>query len=767
MLNRYLSLVVLVCIAASMPAFGQNPGAEYVFQLPGTSSPQFVPYNALANPLTALAVTSGPNGINGIVAMPDGSKFYLIGSTGIQAVDPTFQNFTGINLTEPTGLAPTITAATITPNGQYLLVGTLDSSNQSYLFLVNTGTNQAITGTGFPIQLGGSAGPYNFTQSAPCPGCFIAVSRDSKTAYVLENSIFGGPTQVIAYSLTTFQKTGTAAASAVVAPGFQGAGNALTISPQNVLYLAGNNAITMIDPVTLLQIGSTIQLAGVNSSALQFTPDGTTAYSINQVPRGSGSPSLMALTVASNTVTYWPAPNAAVGPQLTSVFVAGNNNCPSGRCIFAYSSPAAQGNATGTLYDVTPVTGGLSISVSQPSPTLAGAISLPGAPCAGASSVAGCVLAATISNELPASSYLYVLIANGSQPYLDRISLATDTISVQNGSPTLASGNMQFVSIPVQGTATSFITFNNVQTINPGGTSLPLIARALGGAGLPVFNTAGTFTVDSLSGLIVNTPNVTTGADGYGQTTVSVPVGGASCPNGVCVVTYTLGGASTTFSINVPGSGPTGGNPGGGGTPTSSQVIITSGQGQLVQAGSGSAVLPLSIEVTDANGVPLANVPVSFAVTSGNGQISATSLLTDATGTASINYFAESISGGMSYETDVIVATTSYGSATFYEIAYQVPTANGTVQGPGVAVQPVTPLAGQAIPVSPGAPAVNAFQAYVSTVPFGGFTSTAIANSSVSIQDPNNLANASPYASCANNPLSVSPGTVTANGSLL
>ena len=472
----------------------------------------------------------------------------------------------------------------------------------------------------------------------------------------------------------------------------------------------------------------------------------------------------MALTVAAGTASYWPPLSSSPGPQLTSVFVAGNNDCPSGHCIFAYSSPAALGSATGTFYDVTPVTGGLSASVSQPSPTLSSALASGGQPCPNVASVAECVLAATVSNELPASSYLYVLIANGNEPYLDRISISTDTVSVSNGSPVIGSASsMQFVSIPVQSTPTSFITFNNVQTLNPGSTSLPLIARAIGGAGLPVFNAAGSFSVPSTTGLVINTPNSTTGADGYALTTVSVPTAGATCPNGTCTVTYTLGGATTTFSISVPGSGPTGGGSPTGGS-TSNQVNIISGQGQLVQVGGGPAGYPLAVQVTDQNGNALANQNVAFAVTTGSGEIYPASVVTDVNGMASTNYSAEAVSGGSSYETDVITATASVGYATFYEIAYLVPTLNGVVTGNGVAVQPVLPVPGATIQVSPGSPAVNAFQAYVSSVPFDGFTGTPIASASVSIQDPNNLNNPSPYAACQGNPLSVAPGTTTASG---
>jgi hypothetical protein len=761
MLNRYLSLALLVCVAASTVALAQNPGAEYLFQLPGcsgapaTCSGQFVPYNALGTLQAPLANTSGPSGISAILATPNGNKFYLIGSGGIQAVDPTFQNFSGtVNLPEPSGLTPTVTAAALTPNGTYLLVGTTDSSNQSYLFIVSTSTNSVLTGNSLPIQLGGQPGPSYLNQTAPCPTCYIAVSRDSSTAYVLENPVSGTNTQVVAYSLTNFAKLGSAAASAVVAPGFFGAGNGLTLSPQNQLYLAANGAITVIDPVSLLQIGSTIQV-DVNCSQLQFTPDGTTAYAINQTPRSSGSASLMALTVSSGTVSYWPTLSSAQGPQLTSVFVAGNNSCASGHCIFAYSSPAALGSATGTFYDVTPVTGGLSASVSQPSPTLSSALASGGQPCPNVASVAECVLAATVSNELPASNYLYVLIANGNEPYLDRISLSTDTVSVTNGSPVIGSASsMEFVSIPVQSTTPSFITFNANQTVNTGGTSLPLIARAIGGAGLPVFNATGVFSVDSTTGLTITTPNWTTGADGYALTTVSVPAGGATCPNAVCTVTYTLGGASTTFSITVPGSGATGGTgPGGGGGTTSSQVIITSGQGQLVLI-NNSATYPLSVEVTDSNGNPLPNVTVAFTVTVGSGSVYPSSAVTDATGTASTSYSAQAVSGNNSFETDTVVATAPQGSATFTETAFVNPT-----EGIGIAVSINKPLSGQIVQVSPGAPATNAIQAVIQTNPFGGFTSTPIPDVGIVLLNVLNPTQPAPF-SCQGNPVSDMTGTL-------
>jgi uncharacterized protein (TIGR03437 family) len=764
MLNRYLSLAVLVCIAASMAVFGQNPGAEYLFQLPESNTTgQFVPYNALANPMTSLADTSGPNGITAVIPMPDGSKFYLIGANGVSAVDPTFQNFHGINLAEPSGLQPTITAATLTPNGNYLLIATLDANANDYLFLISTSTDQQLTGSSLPIQLAASAGPYVNNQGAPCPQCWIAVSNDSQTAYLLENSSFGGPTQIVAYSLSSFQKIGNAIPSAQQQNGFQGAGNGIVMAPQGVLYVSGNNYLLAINPVTLNQIGSTIPLAGFNASQLQFTPDGTAAYAINQVPRGPGAASLLGVVTSSNSVTYWPTTiSNQAGPQLSAVFVAGNSNCPSTRCVFAYSSSLT------TFFDVTPVTGGLSASVSTPSPTLSGAIVAGQTPCPNASSIAACILAATVSNEIPQSNYIYVLVSNGSQPFLDRISISSDTISVTNGSPVLTSGGLEFASIPTSGTATSFNTFNTTQTVNTGQTSIPLIAQALnttpqtGASSLPVFNTAGTFSAGS-TGLTINTPNVTSGSNGFVQTTVSVPSGGVTCPSGTCTVTLTLGGASTTFNIIVPGSASGGTGPGGGGTggSTSPEVSIVGGDGQLVPLGT-SATYPLAVQVTNSSGVPQSNVTVTWTVTSGGGAIGTTSdtnsVQTDVNGMAMATFFAESVDNpGFTFETDTIVASAPQGSATFFESAYAGP--GGNISG----IQPslISPVPGQVIQVSPGSPATNAVQANISTIPFDGFVSAPVPDVGIILVDPNNLSNQSPVVSCQGQPLSDENGNVS------
>src|SRR5215216_4308925 len=65
-----------------------------------------------------------------------------------------------------------------------------------------------------------------------------------------------------------------------------------------------------------------------------------------------------------------------------------------------------------------------------------------------------------------------------------------------------------------------------------------------------------------------------------------------------------------------------------------STISVVSGD---KQHGSGTAVLPnpFTVLVRDANNNPLPNASVTFAITSGTGSLSNTTVLTDATGRAS------------------------------------------------------------------------------------------------------------------------------------
>src|SRR5580698_5878604 len=110
MSKRNLTLAVGVWLAASVAALAQ-PGVGYVFQLPGqtSTSGQIYGYPYAATPMTAAINALGPNGTSQIVAKPDGTGFYISGTT-LQIADNTFTTFTTINgiASAPTAVAPTL-----------------------------------------------------------------------------------------------------------------------------------------------------------------------------------------------------------------------------------------------------------------------------------------------------------------------------------------------------------------------------------------------------------------------------------------------------------------------------------------------------------------------------------------------------------------------------------------------------------------------------------------------------------------------------------
>jgi uncharacterized protein (TIGR03437 family) len=603
-------LVLLVYLAAISAAYGQgttnNQGQSYLLQLPGAtvSNGTFIGFLDNANPLTSFVTTTGPAGLTRVIAKPDGSKFYLVGTGAVQSIDGAFA--TGAHIIN--GLPGSPQAVALTPDGQTLLIGSSDQFGNSSLFFVNTNTDQ-ITGNAVPLP-----STPNFVANQTnvfCPQCFIAVSRDSQTAWVLTNSGIGA--RLTAINIATRQQTGQLVLS--------GGATSVTLSPQNLLYVTAVNLIDEINPATLaLTVNGQTQLF-FTPYQLHFTPDGTAAYCVNLVPTSGGS--ILKYTVASHGAVTWPSFQAGVNPPtFDDVIVAGNSR------IFATDSAIQQ------LADIDPVT-----LIATPSTiALINNNQLP-------------IQAAAVSNELPNAKFLFLLVANGNQTNLYRMDLATNTVSVQNQ---LASSlpAMQVVSVPQETNAASFITFNSNQVLQTGGAAATFMARVLDNTGLPVYNESVAFTTDTTTGAVITNAGTVTNGDGWVQANASVPNVG-----GTYNFTLTAGGATTVFTVTVPG-GPAG--PGN----TSSQVQIVSGDGQIVQQNT-AATYPLVILVTDTNGKPLANVPVTFQLTSGSGFVSSQNTQTDANGNASTTFVGLNLVTNTTFQSNTITASTSFGSVNF------------------------------------------------------------------------------------------------------
>jgi uncharacterized protein (TIGR03437 family) len=623
MFNRFFCpaarfcLLAVLFITVSITATAQQPNG-ILFQLPGAnvSGSRFFGFAADANPFSPFVDKSGPLSASQVLVTPNGSKFYFIGSGtgGVQSIDNTFGTFRSVN-----GILGTVTAAAVTPDGKYLLVGGQD------LYIVDTSTDTVLANT---ANVTGSIGGF-------------AVSRDSKTAWILTNSAFGS--SIVSVNLINRQRLYSDAYSLPF-----GGATSITLSPLGFLYVAEVNRVYEVDPVTLNQSANGTTCIGLprpcveiqlvaTPGPLHFTPDGTTAYFVNLTP-STGGQSILKLTIAGHNISTWPPFTGTSPPLFDDCFVAGNGR------VFAYSS------STTTLWDITPSPlGGVVSQLSAVVPVQN-------------------VLAVAISNELPSAKYLYLLLANGNQTNIARIDLGTNTVSIQ-AQDILNSGIFQFVGIPPQSGASSFIVYNSLQVVKSGTTPLPLIARVLDSAGRPLNNIAVSFQTDAGNGVTINTPSQATNGDGYVQTTVTLP----TVP-GTYTITLTAGGATTTYNLTVPGASGGGGPPG-----TIQQVTIVKGDGQMVQAypTQSSTLLggqPLTLKVTDQSGAPLKNVPVAFSITSGVGNIINTSFGTDENGIATTDFAATaSPTFGLSFASVTVNASTDVGSVDFNVVVYTLP----------------------------------------------------------------------------------------------
>jgi uncharacterized protein (TIGR03437 family) len=619
-------------------------------------------------------------------------------------------NPTFTTFTSVNGIASAPTALATSPDGKYAVVGA------GSLYVLSAASSQVLATLNTAGTIVG-----------------VVVSQDSQNAYVLSNAPYGSIVTQI--SLASMKQVGTPLQ-------LSGGATSLAFSPLGLLYVGAVNRVFEINPATLALTTNGTMTPNATPGPLHFTPDGTTMYFANTTSNVTGG-SVVQITLANYGIASWPPANGTTPTPINDVLIAGNSR------IFAIST------ATSTLFDVS--TSPLSLSVSSLNTALNGQ--------------AQNVLAAALSNELPSSLYLYLVIGStSSQNVIYRVTLSTNQVSSQVNA-SLSGGTLAFVGVPPQSGASSFIQYNANQTVAQGATSLPLIAQVLDGTGRPVFNQPVTFTTPVSGGIVINAPNVTTNANGFAQTTIVAPAAA-----GTYTVTLTAGTANITYTINVPGAGGTSGT----GTGGFSQVTIVTGNGQLVPQGyatvSGCTGDPLTVLVTDVNGVPLPGVSVTFSVTSGTGNLATyysctnnnlAPNTTDANGLAYANFVGQLPAGGYDFEQDTIVAVTPYGSVSFTETEYAyTQTFNGPEFPPTVQLLTPTVDTSRTVTVPVGGVAQNAVTALILAnsvpqlnCPTSSTTTCPIPNIAIRIVDPNNIPAASPYASCQGSTLSDQTGT--------
>lgn len=647
MSNRNVSLAVCLCIA-SWTAFGQ--GSRYVVELSGgTLFDGFLADGNSASPtFDDTADSAAPGNVTQVIAKPDGSQFYIVGASGVQSVTPTFAagSFTTI-----AGISGTPTAAALSPDGRYLYVGATG------LYIVNTSTNTVIP------------------NSVPFGGAYIAgivFSPDSQYAYILTNASSG----------SAISQVGTASQSLVGQPlalpngcatnpqstpliigglsiPFGGPLCSMTISPKQLIYVSNGYAVYEINPATMaITSGGVIETNTSSVGPLRFTPDGSYAYAVNLTP-AIADRSLLQITLSSHAISELNFANVlSQGPPVfTDVLPV------SATRVFAYTNSSTGQPNPSTIYDVTPTPFN-----AYPSTSLTGV----------PSQTINDVLSAVISNEQPSAAYLYLLTGTVNQASLDKILLSSNAVILQAFAP-IGPGTLEFVNVPPQTGVASFNLFNNGQTVAAGATSAPLAAVLLNSSGIPVYDVPVTYSAGS-TGITVNNPTPTSNDLGYVQSTVTVPSGLAG---GAYTITISGGGVNASFTVNVPASG-TGTGPSGG----PSQVSIVFGNGMLIGSTSGTictaisvpypqsstitpvlgSSCPLTIQVTDTTGKPLAGEAVAFTIASGLGNFSYADTITDSNGLASAIFIPPfSFNGQADFELTDVNASTPVGAVDFLE----------------------------------------------------------------------------------------------------
>jgi uncharacterized protein (TIGR03437 family) len=726
MLNRNVPLVVCLSLL-SAAAFAQNPqGVGYAVEFASSGSGQFQVFPENAATFTKSSVgNTGPAGASQIVAKPDGSKFYIIGSTGIDSIDPAFTTPKAIN-----GLSGSFTHAVISPDGRFLLVPAAQGSGGSNLYVLNTSTDTVALNANLTGAVIGAV-----------------VSRDATTVWVLTSA--GGSSAITTISLVNLQQAGSPIYLKDPTSGNLLGGDPLSfsLSPFGLLYVTAGNEILQIDPVILQSCQAspltcaptTLVPLNATPGPLQFTPDGGYAYCVNQNP-SIGGQALIRLTLpavagAAVLKTY---PSEEV---FDSIIVAGQNR------IFAHSPGDT------TLWDVATDLSSVTVSALQSV--------LP----------ATTVYSVAISDELPSAQYLYAVAGGASLADVYLVNLSSSSATGEAAS-SLGQGPLQFVYVPSESPAgfNAPLTYNATQlNLAAGATAVPLIARVLDQNGNPVFAVPVTFSGDASLKICTatcgNPATTTTNADGYVQATVTVGSSPGSYP-----VTMTAGtgnnNVTATFALAIPGAT----NPGGGITGPN-QLSIVTGNGMLMASGefTDGANLPNRVPtvlLVDSKGNPLPGQAITFTVTGASIINFDGSTNDNGDGTYWIDMSAGYPGQEVPFAPTSINASATVngqvvGSVTFVETVFQYDS-NG-LNEPTTYVKPGTASSASGEVILTGGEGdvlMNAFTVTVSSGAFG--TPQPIPNIGVRIADASNPVLNGP-GTCQGSPLSDQNGNITCN----
>jgi uncharacterized protein (TIGR03437 family) len=562
MRKRSLSLAFLTLVLTTFLGSVSALQAQYVATFEGganTSDPTVSVYES--STFSNVASFSVPGAFQ-LLSLANGTKHYFVCNVpgaGITAVDSLFSNAYQVG-----NLQIALDAAALSPDGSRLVVATapvgVSGGNSSVVYIFDTASDVSLTPQGLSVVTAVSADVVD-----------VAVSYDSQTAYALGN-MGAGKGYLAAINLQQNKVTTTV--------NLDQTANGLAIGPNGLLYVSEQNKILEINPAGLIITSVGAIDVDANPSRVTFTPNGRYALAPNRT-LSTGSAAVL-IDLATHTVAG-SVPSTGLGATFDKLMPASSN------VIYAWS------NGAQSLYTMQiGLTGGLILTA----PTVPG-VNLMG------------VSAAGLSNDLgvPArNDPQFLFVVSGGVLY--RIDPATSTMSQQvalSSNP----GDLAFFSPTATGNSpVTVLLYGTNQSVSPGGTSFPFVARFLDANGLPISGVPVDFSVSSGT---VNPVNAATGADGYVQTIFT----GGTTPADIGAFGISVGSSGASFIVNV-------------GTATSTSpsapatMNIVSGQGQIaltdpITGALVNTLAPLTVQVNDANGMPVPNALVTFTWTAGYG----------------------------------------------------------------------------------------------------------------------------------------------------
>ncbi len=605
--------------------------AQYLVTFQGPATVSQDPTVSFFDPTTlAPGATLSVPGAFQLLSLPDGSELYLITNNtgaGITVLHPRSKSGTAGSRHDIGNFANPLNCAALSPDGSRLVVG------ENAVHIIDTGSNVDLTPNG--IALGSGAAIIG-----------VAVSYDSQTAYALATN--NGSSFLASISLPELTVTNTV--------NIAGATTALALGPNALLYVSAPNQVAEINPATLAPTpGGTISM-NATPGPVVFPPVASAACSAPPCPP-----------------TYAVVANQTYGTQPAILLLNLQNYLVEGTVPFTGLAALQSSPLTGTsaifdsLYAASPTnvyafsSGAQSLFDLQIGPNGGLVLDIP--------VIANVILSAqaafTFSNDLgvPGRNYPQSLFTVSSGTIdgtgidnLYRIDAASSLLTQQVPLASMPGAVAYFSpTFNPNATPTTALQYGNFQSVVPGGTTLPLVARVLDQNGLPISGLGVNFATGGGTG-VVTPVNTVTGADGYVQAVFTA--GSTPADIGSNVITATIGPLPAGFNINV-----------GTGAPLPVALTVVSGQGQVLLENPITEqlpdVAPFTVLATDSNGNPVPNALVTFTLTSGTGSLAAPNgyyqnvvvVPADFTGQAYINYVPTLVASYRSFQEATITAS--------------------------------------------------------------------------------------------------------------